>query len=182
MSLKIVFVTNSVLSQKSISEILQNDVMDRIDAILLRENEVYYEKYADDIISLCKRKKVEFIVHNFINFALSRNLKNIHFSFEAFKSIDKKLLKNFIDINVSIHDEEQLNFATKNGATSLTFGNIFETNSHPNKNGVGLMSLQNLIQLTNLDIYAIGGINFENISKFKNMQIKGVCMMREFMY
>lgn len=181
MSLKVVFVTNSTLSQKNIVDILKNGVMDRIDAILLRENAQYYAKYADEIIKLCDSKNVEFITHNLVNFALSRNLKNIHFSFETFKNIDKNLLKNFISVNVSIHDKQQLNFVTQKGATSLTFGNIFETNSHPNKKGVGLMALESLIKLTTLDIYAIGGINFENIGKFENMQINGVCMMREFM-
>ncbi|ASM34679.1 putative thiamine-phosphate pyrophosphorylase [Campylobacter sputorum subsp. bubulus] len=181
MSLKIVFVTKSTLSKKSIIDILKSGVINRINAIILRENELYYEKYGDEILDICGQNKVEFITHNFANYAITKGLKSIHFSFECFKNIDKNLLLNFNDINVSIHNKEQLNFAIKNGASSLTYGNIFETNSHPGKIGVGLEKLKNLTNLTNLDIYAIGGINLQNISKFKDIKIKGVCMMREFM-
>lgn len=181
MSLKIVFVTNSSLSKKNISQILKDGIIDKIDAVLLRENKAYYEKYADEILNMCKSKKVEFITHNFVDYAINNDLKNIHFSFEYFYKVNKTKIKNFNDVNVSIHNKKELEFVTKNGASSIIYGNIFKTTSHPNRKAKGLENLQNLMHLTNLDIYAIGGINLQNIAKFQNLKIKGVCMMSEFM-
>ncbi|QKF64779.1 thiamine phosphate synthase [Campylobacter corcagiensis] len=177
--MNIVFVTNSQLSSQNLTQILKTKT--GFNSVILRENLEYYNKFGTRIIEICKLKGVNFITHNFTNFAIQNSLKSIHFSFLNFKNLDKQILKNFSQILVSVHSIDELKFAKENGATAVIYGNIFKTDSHPKKPGVGMDSLINLTKQTDLDVYAIGGINSKNLDKFSNLDIAGICMMREFM-
>ncbi len=175
-----------------------------LDSILLREKDLSIQNYfklLEKISNVCNNKGVKLFVHNFYELLDGKEYKKIHlpysrfieFAYNGFYDFKGNLL--FDEIGVSVHSElevlnvedilkksevlKDVNF--KRGY--VTVGNIFETSCKPNKKGVGIEFLQNIIsKVTFLDVFAIGGITMRNISSFENVQgLKGVCMMSDLM-
>lgn len=179
---EIVFVTNSILSEIPLINLLKAAKNLPFNALILRENDEYYNKFAPEILSFCKAKNIKFITHSNTKFAIDNGICNIHFSFAKFYQVLKtcpEILSKFSEISVSIHFADELNFAAKNDVKFVILGSVFKTNSHPNKTALGLENFSKTAINSPLPIYAIGGITFENMNTLPKKNIKGVCMMRE---
>lgn len=179
---EIYFVSNSKLSEISLINLLKFAKNLPFCAIILRENQDYYDKFAKEILEFCKFKNIKFITHSNINFALKNKLSNIHFSFDEFHQIYQtcpEILAKFSEISVSIHSLNELNFVTNNGANFAILGSVFRTKTHLNQNPLGLDKFSKIVAKATIPVFAIGGVKFENINLLQNTNIKGVCMMRE---
>ena len=64
------------------------------------------------------------------------------------------------------------------GADYVVAGHIFDTPSHALERGRGLKFLREICEKLSIKTYAIGGINFENLSEVKNAGAAGAYMMR----
>ena len=83
-----------------------------------------------------------------------------------------------LKIGVSVHSLEQALSAQGLGADYVVAGHIFDTPSHALERGRGLKFLQEICESLCIKIYAIGGINFENLGKIKQAGAAGAYMMR----
>ena len=86
-----------------------------------------------------------------------------------------------LKIGVSVHSLEQALAAQDLGADYVVAGHIFDTPSHALERGRGLKFLQEICESLKIKTYAIGGINFENLSKIKDAGAAGAYMMRGFL-
>ena len=71
--------------------------------------------------------------------------------------------------------------AEKMGATYVTAGHIFATDCKKGLEPRGIEFLKNAVSSVDIDVYGIGGISLENISKIQNTGAKGACIMSGFM-
>ncbi|MFC2571506.1 MAG: thiamine phosphate synthase [Campylobacter sp.] len=86
-----------------------------------------------------------------------------------------------LKIGVSVHSLEQALAVQDLGADYVVAGHIFDTPSHALERGRGLKFLQEICESLKIKTYAIGGINFENLSKIKDAGAAGAYMMRGFL-
>ncbi len=83
-----------------------------------------------------------------------------------------------LKIGVSVHFLDQALAAQGLGADYVVAGHIFDTPSHALERGRGLKFLREICEKLSIKTYAIGGINFENLSEVKNAGAAGAYMMR----
>lgn len=83
-----------------------------------------------------------------------------------------------LKVGVSVHSLEQALAAQDLGADYVVAGHIFDTPSHALERGRGLKFLREICESLKIKTYAIGGINFENLSEVKNVGAAGAYMMR----
>ena len=86
-----------------------------------------------------------------------------------------------LKIGVSVHSLQQALSAQELGAYYVVAGHIFDTPSHALERGRGLKFLREICENLSIKTYAIGGINFENLSEIKQAGAAGAYMMRGFL-
>jgi thiamine-phosphate diphosphorylase len=86
-----------------------------------------------------------------------------------------------LKIGVSVHSLDQALAAQDLGADYVVTGHIFDTPSHALERGRGLKFLREICEKLSIKTYAIGGINFKNLSKIKQVGAAGAYMMRGFL-
>ena len=123
------------------------------------------EKLASEILNLCEKFGVKFIVNDDVKFAKKIGAKAVHLGKEdegikeAFEILDEDAyvgVSCYNDINLAIN-------AAKNGASYVAFGSIFTSPTKPNAPKCGLEVVKEAKQILNLPICVIGGINETNI-------------------
>ena len=100
---------------------------------------------------------------------------------EGYGGICALNLTQKLKIGVSVHSLEQALSAQELGADYVVAGHIFDTPSHALERGRGLWFLREICESLSIKTYAIGGINFENISEIKDAGAAGAYMMRGFL-
>ena len=86
-----------------------------------------------------------------------------------------------LKVGISVHSLDQALSAQELGADYVVAGHIFDTPSHALERGRGLLFLREICKNLSIKTYAIGGINFENLGKIKDVGAAGAYMMRGFL-
>ena len=105
-------------------------------------------------------------------------VKRIHL---PLRLMNENAEKEFETVGVSVHSADEAVLAEKMGATYVTAGHIFATDCKKGLEPRGIEFLKNAVSSVDIDVYGIGGISPENISKIQNTGAKGACIMSGFM-
>jgi len=160
-----------------------------------------------EIIAECD-SGARLILHTYANVASKLGICELHLPFTKFASASVKWATNLRDlakfdgvctdkdeapgicasnltqklkIGVSVHSLEQALAAQELGADYVVAGHIFDTPSHALERCRGLWFLREICESLCIKTYAIGGINFENLSEIKQAGAAGAYMMRGFL-
>lgn len=169
-----------------------------------------YEKLARktlEVITECDFG-TQLILHTHASVASRLGASELHLPFAKFRALDGESAANLRDlakfdgassdkdetpgicasnltqklkIGVSVHSLEQALAAQELGADYVVAGHIFDTPSHALEQGRGLWFLREICESLCIRTYAIGGINFENLSEIKQAGAAGAYMMRGFL-
>lgn len=154
-------------------------------AIIIREydlNKAQRELFARKIIALAKPRGIKILIGK--DFLLAKKLKadGLHFSdFDKIPTqfLQKKLWpKNFI-FSLAAHSFKSFLTAQKLAPNWLFISPIFLSTSHPNTKNLGLKNLAKISFKTKNqpyfapNIYALGGVNLENLKSLRKLPIHG---------
>ncbi|GKT38462.1 hypothetical protein LOCUS_04770 [Campylobacter jejuni] len=89
---------------------------------------------------------------------------------------EPKLIKYFHILGTSVHSKEELLEAMSYKVNYAFVGHIFESSCKVGLEPKGIDFLKSLLEFSQIPLYAIGGINAQNIENFKDINIAGVCM------
>lgn len=148
--------------------------------IILREKDLTPEKYAilaAQVLKICAAYQTRCILHSFADAAIGLNAKEIHLPFAAFVSMDERKRAHFEVIGVSCHSMKEAKRAEQLGASYLTIGNIYATDCKKGLPGKGISFLREIVREVHLPVYAIGGINHDNIAAVRAAGAAGGCVM-----
>lgn len=180
---KIIAISDRALVQDDFLKQLEKLARAKIDAFVLREKDLSeYEYYdlAKEVLKICAKYKITCFLHGY----LMPTLKLEHKYFQAPLSLLRKesnLAKYFHILGTSVHSKEELLEAINYKANHAFVGHIFESSCKPNLKPCGMDLLKDLLNFSSIPLYAIGGINAENISAFKELNVAGVCMREALM-
>ncbi len=166
----------------------QEDFLSRIEkiadvhpkGIVLREKDLSeneYETLAEKVIGICNKYGTQCILHNFADTAKRINAGALHLPLPALAALSEEERKSFHVLGASCHSVKDAVYAEKLGCTYITAGHIFETDCKAGVPGRGLDFLNSICKSVKIPVYAIGGINAENISLIRNCGAYGACVM-----
>ncbi|QCD52714.1 thiamine phosphate synthase [Campylobacter sp. RM16192] len=187
---ELICVTNRHLSSDFLGDLSHIVSEKKPNAVILREkdlDECEYEHLVLEVLKITKNSSTRLILHTHLDVALSLGIKNLHLSFGEFLKFNetktkRDLVKNEnLTIGVSVHSLDEAILAQNLGASYVIAGHIFKTKSHEGAPPRGLEFLKEICANLNIKTYAIGGINFKNLSLIKDVGASGACMMREFL-
>lgn len=180
----ILCVTNRSICEGDFLKRIEDIASCGVKAMILREKDLSEEEYrnlAEKFVGICRRHKVEAVLHLFSDVAVELGVSRIHLSLEVFKNLDEEKRKRFEKIGVSCHSVEDALEAERLGAAYITFGHVFATDCKKGLAPRGVSALKSVCDSVNIPVYAIGGINSENIGLVFRNGAKGACIMSGFM-
>ncbi|MBZ7936441.1 thiamine phosphate synthase [Campylobacter sp. B0100352/1] len=154
-----------------------------VDAFVLREkdlSEFEYYDLAKEVLQICSKQKLTCILHFFDRQCLKLNHRYFHAPLSLLRQ-EPRLARYFHLLGTSIHSKEELLEAINYKVNYAFAGHIFESSCKKDLKPRGIEFLNSLLTFSKIPLYAIGGINLENIEKLKNLDIAGVCMREALM-
>lgn len=179
---KLYLVTNSdKYSQEEFLERVEDALKGGVDIIQLREKEMSDR----DILSLgkkvkklCDSYKVPMLIDDKPHLAWALGV-GVHLGADDMPiDLARKLLGKDVLIGATAKSVEAAIDAQEKGADYLGVGAIFETKTHVKTKRTSLETLIDIKRNVDIDVYAIGGLNIDNVDILKDSGVDGVCVVR----
>ncbi|KAA6233892.1 thiamine phosphate synthase [Campylobacter sp. LR264d] len=155
----------------------------KVDAFVLREkklSEFEYMDLAKEVLKICNKAKITCILHTYDRLSLRLGHRQFHATLPLLRQ-DSKIVRYFYSIGTSIHSKEELLEAMSYRVNYAFVGHIFESSCKKDLAPKGLEFLKELCSFSKIPLFAIGGINANNINLLKDINISGVCMREALM-
>ena len=181
---KIICVTNRNLCDGDFLKQMKKIAGGKPDAVILREKDLPEEDYsslAEKVMDICGEAQVRCILHSYASAAASLGADSLHLPLPLLKDTDAAVIRGFDTLGVSCHSAADVSLAEKLGATYVTAGHTFETDCKRDIPPRGLGLLSDITETANIPVYAIGGINADNIALTKDVGASGACIMSGLM-
>jgi thiamine-phosphate pyrophosphorylase len=162
--------------------VLQQALDGGVKAIQLREKDLSGKDLfllAEKICKLCQVYHAALFVNDRVDVALAVDATGVQLSKLSLPvATTRALLGAQKNIGVSTHSLQEAKEAEQNGADFILFGPVYFTGSKAAYGPPqGLPALKTIVGNVSLPVYAIGGINPENIASTKNIGVRGVALI-----
>jgi thiamine-phosphate diphosphorylase len=118
------------------------------------------------------------IVNDRVDVAMAVGLNAVHLGRRSLSVSETRRLVPLSSIGASCHDAVEVSSAREADASWIILGNIFETASHPERLGLGLHALQEVVVLADyVPVIAIGGVTIERVPGVLASGAWGVAVM-----
>ena len=142
---------------------------------------IYNDKYIDNennflkIKNFCKTNNIKFFIVDNVKLAIKYKLDGIiisHDNRRAYLNLSN-YKKNFKVIGKA-HSQNEYFFKIKQNCTAILLSPIFQNLKYNTSKILTISKFNQISKNWKIDVYALGGINFENIKKIKMTKAKGV--------
>ena len=135
----------------------------------------FYEK-ALKVKEICKSYEVLFIINDRLDIAQAVEADGVHLG-QSDMPIEKarEILKDKFLIGATARNIEEAKKAELLGADYIGSGAIFGTSTKDNAKKLEIEDLKKIVNSVKIPVFAIGGININNVSMLKNIGLQGVC-------
>lgn len=143
--------------------------------VILREKDLTekeYEALAKEL--MCP----QLIMHTFAGSARRLGCRRIHLPMPVLRKTD---LSEFKTVGASVHSVEEASEAQALGASYITAGHIFATDCKKGVPPRGTEFLKSVVECVSIPVYAIGGVNADNVDKAIKAGADGICVMSGLM-
>ena len=147
--------------------------------VQLREKNIstkdFYEK-ALKVKEICKNYGALFIINDRLDIAQVVGADGVHLG-QSDMPIEKarEILKDKFLIGATARNVEEAKIAELLGADYIGSGAIFGTNTKDNAKKLEIGELKKIVASVKIPVFAIGGINIDNVSILKNIGLQGIC-------
>lgn len=180
----ILCVTNRSLCRGDFLEKIGQIADARPRAIILREKELgktEYEDLACEFIKVCEARGTKPVLHSYPEVARRLGADALHMPLPGLREMAESDRLAFGILGASCHSVEDALEAEALGCTYITAGHVFETDCKKDLEPRGIDFLRSVCDVSDIPVYAIGGINPENISEVRAAGASGACLMSGFM-
>ena len=147
--------------------------------VQLREKNIstkdFYEK-ALKVKEICKNYGALFIINDRLDIAQVVGADGVHLG-QSDMPIEKarEILKDTFFIGATARNVEDAKRAELLGADYIGSGAIFGTSTKDNAKKLEMGELKKIVTSVKIPVFAIGGINIDNVSILKNKGLQGIC-------
>ena len=165
----------------SLRQVVEESLDGGVTMVQLREKQLEegtFLEEAKELQSLCRQRRIPFLVNDNVDIALAMNADGVHVGQSDMEALDvrKKLGPDKI-IGVSAQTVEQALLAQAHGADYLGVGAVFPTGSKDDAVEVPFETLKAICQAVRIPVVAIGGISKANVEQLRGSGICGVAVI-----
>lgn len=182
---KLYLVTNSdKYSEEEFIEKIEGALKGGVDIIQLREKEkldLEILKLGAKVKVLCDIYGVPMLIDDKPHLAWALGV-GVHLGAEDLPiDLGRKLLGKNALIGATAKTVEAAQRAEKEGADYLGVGAIYETKTRVKTKRTSVETLKEIKKNVGIEVYAIGGLNYDNIDILKGSGIDGICVVSAIM-
>ena len=182
---KLYLVTNSdKYSEEEFLERVEAALKGGVDILQLREKDktdLEILSLAKKIKALCDSYKVPMLIDDKPHLAWALGV-GVHLGADDMPiGLARKLLGPDALIGATAKSVEAAKNAEENGADYLGVGAIFETKTHVKTKRTSVETLIDIKKNVGIDVYAIGGLNIDNVDILDGSGVDGICVVRAIM-
>lgn len=177
-------VTSRILCKEDFLHRIEKIALSHPAGIILREkdlSEVQYRQLAKQVIQICTEYQIQCVLHSFVDTAIELNAAAIHLPLPKMREMTDMQKRHFKIIGVSCHSPEEAREAEKLDCTYIIAGHIFTTDCKKGLPGRGIPFLEGICKSVSVPVYAIGGIECNNVRSVCKAGAKGACIMSGLM-
>ena len=156
-----------------------------VDIVQLREKEKSTREYIDlanKLHEITKQYGVPLIIDDRVDVALASGAEGVHLGRDDMDvAIARKILGNNKIIGSTAKTVSTAQEAFQKGADYLGVGAIFPTTTKVKTIITSVTTLGDICSLVKIPVFAIGGLNKDNISVLKGIDISGICAVSAIM-
>jgi len=147
--------------------------------VQLREKNIstkdLYEK-ALKVKEICKNYGALFIINDRLDIAQAVGADGVHLG-QSDMPIEeaRKILKDNFLIGATARNIEEAKKVELSGADYIGSGAIFGTSTKDNAKKLEMEELKKIVASVKIPVFAIGGININNVGSLKNIGLQGIC-------
>lgn len=176
---KIICVTDRKSCREEFFTRIEKIAAAKPDRIMFRDknsSDEDYIKSAFKLLEICKKYSVPCIMYRRMDI-----FGGIHMTMPMLRNTSQKDTQSLELIGASVHSVGEAVEAEQWGVDYAIAGHIFATQCKPDLAPRGLDFLRSVCVSVKIPVYAIGGINSENISEIAQAGAAGACIMSGFM-
>ena len=182
---KLYLVTNSdKYSEEEFLERIEASLKEGVDILQLREKDktdMEILNLGKKVKALCDLYKVPMLIDDKPHLAWALGV-GVHLGADDMPiEMARKLLGEKSFIGSTAKSVEAAKLAEKQGADYLGVGAIFETKTHVKTKRTSVETLIDIKKKVGIDVYAIGGLNIDNVDILEGSGVDGVCVVRAIM-
>ena len=165
--------------EKDFYNCIEEAIKGGVKIVQLREKNIstkdFYEK-ALKVKEICKNYEALFIINDRLDIAQVVGADGVHLG-QSDMPIEKarEILKDKFLIGATARNVEEAKRAELLGADYIGSGAIFGTNTKDNAKKLEMEELKKIVASVKIPVFAIGGININNVSSLKNIGLQGIC-------
>lgn len=171
-------ITDRRLIRRSLSEDIEAAVRGGAEMIQLREKDITEEKYiclAREALSVCAAHNVPLIINDSVSVCLAAGAAGVHLGeSDADPRAAREALGAEAIIGVTAKTPERILLAQKAGADYIGAGAVFGTATKSDAKPLSIAALKELVSLSDIPVFAIGGINADNAAALFGTGIYGI--------
>lgn len=168
----------------SLFEIAQKAATGGVDVLQLRDKKGSAKdilKFSRKLLEFLKKKSLAmpFIINDRVDVALACGSSGVHLGQEDLPvSVARKLMGMDAIIGASCQNLEQAKRAEQEGADYIGFGSVFKTKTKPYRSPMNLELLKEVLCKIKIPVFAIGGIDRENIGTLRERGVQRIALCR----
>lgn len=177
---KIYLVTDEkACNGKDFYKCIEESIKGGVKIVQLREKNIstkdFYKK-ALKVKEICKNYEVLFIINDRLDITQAVEADGVHLG-QSDMPIEKarEILKDKFLIGATARNIEEAEKAQLLGADYIGSGAIFGTSTKDNAKRLEMKDLKKIVNSVKIPVFAIGGININNVWMLKNIGLQGVC-------
>ena len=135
-------------------------------------------KFSKQVLRLTEGK-VPFIINDRVDVAILCGADGVHLGQEDIPLKEaRKVMGPKVVIGVSCQTFKHAQKAQREGADYIGFGSIFKTLTKPKRSPIDLNLLKEVIKKIHIPVFAIGGVNLDNIRQLKEIGVERFAVCR----
>lgn len=133
--------------------------------------------YVHEVVDRCRAFNATALVSGRLDIAIASGADGVQVSKRGLRPREVRSVALGLFIASSVHSVGEAVEAAGDGADAVTFGHVFESESHPGVPGRGLGEVREVVEAVELPVVAIGGIGPGNVAGVKSAGASAVAVI-----
>lgn len=179
-ALYLVAMSDLFKNKKDFLEAIESSLKGGVKIVQLREKNLDSRSFYElgcEVQEIVKKYGAIFLINDRVDIALALKADGVHLGQNDLNvSKAREILGNSAIIGLSANKLSHLDFDV-NAVDYLGVGAIFNTESKSDANVIGISMLKDILDSSLLPVFAIGGINKNNLKQLRGLNISGVAVV-----
>lgn len=169
------------LNSRTLEDVVEQSLMGGVDIVQLREKNLDFNAFLDSAIKikrLTEKYRIPLIINDNIDVCIQSNADGVHIGQGDTPIVKaREILGKDKIIGVTAKTIEQAQDAQLNGADYIGVGAMFGSTTKKDAIPLTFEQLADIRKSVTIPIVAIGGIDSDNIQRFKNTGVNGIAVV-----